>query len=134
MSDADRGAYTPPTDPPLTFDARQPVRGSRPLPITLIASAVVLLILIAAIIYFYSSGVRKDGEPPRTVGTPVAQMKVAPPPEPNPPIRPRACRSISPTRAPNPLSSPGSLRPRSSPRPAPRRLWPRRPPPPRPSL
>jgi cell division protein FtsN len=79
MSDADRGAYTPPTDPPLTFDARQPVRGSRPVPLTLIASAGVLALLVVAIVVFYSSGVRKDGEAPRTVGTQVAEMKVAPP-------------------------------------------------------
>ncbi|PZR36378.1 MAG: sporulation protein, partial [Caulobacter segnis] len=32
MSDPHRGAYTPPTDAPLSFDARQPVRGARPLP------------------------------------------------------------------------------------------------------
>ena len=42
MSDPHRGAYTPPTDAPLSFDARQPVRGARPLPMTLIISAVVL--------------------------------------------------------------------------------------------
>ena len=45
MSDPHRGAYTPPTDAPLSFDARQPVRGSRPLPMTLILSAVVLATL-----------------------------------------------------------------------------------------
>jgi len=79
MSDADRGAYTPPTDPPLTFDARQPVRGSRPPPVTLIVSAIVLAILLIAIVVFYSSGVRKEGEAPRTVGVPVGEMKAAAP-------------------------------------------------------
>ncbi len=79
MSDADRGAYTPPTDPPLTFDARQPVRGSRPPPVTLIVSAIILAILVIAIVVFYRSGVRKAGEAPRTVGVPVAEMKAPAP-------------------------------------------------------
>ena len=38
MSDHERGAYAPPTDTPLSFDARQPVRGDRPAPFTLIIS------------------------------------------------------------------------------------------------
>ena len=79
MSDPHRGAYTPPTDAPLAFDARQPVRGSRPLPMTLIISAVVLLTLIAAVVLIYRGGVRGPNEPPRTVGDTVAQMKVPAP-------------------------------------------------------
>lgn len=80
MSEPDRGAYTPPTaDAPLAFDARQPVRGSRPVPMTLIVSGVVLLILVAAIVFFYRSGVRQDGEAPQAVGAPVGEMKAAPP-------------------------------------------------------
>ncbi len=48
MADHERGAYTPPTaDAPLTFDARQPVRGTRPAPVTLILSAIVLIGMIA---------------------------------------------------------------------------------------
>lgn len=79
MSEADRGAYTPPTaDAPLAFDARQPVRGTRQAPVTLIVSAVVLLILIVAIIFFYRSGVRQEGQPPQTVGEPIGAMKDAP--------------------------------------------------------
>ncbi|MDP3174924.1 MAG: SPOR domain-containing protein, partial [Phenylobacterium sp.] len=74
MSDQDRGAYTPPTDSPLSFDARQPVRGSRPLPLTLIASGVVLVLLAIAIVAFYRSGVRQAGEAPRTVGVPVGEI------------------------------------------------------------
>ena len=80
MSDPHRGAYTPPTDAPLSFDARQPVRGSRPLPMTLIISAVVLATLVVAVLLIYRGGVRGPNEPPRTVGEPVAQMKAAPPP------------------------------------------------------
>lgn len=79
MSNQDRGAYTPPTDAPLAFDARQPVRGSRPLPMTLIISAGVLLVLIVAIALVYRSGVREAGEAPQTVGEPVETLATAAP-------------------------------------------------------
>jgi hypothetical protein len=78
MSDPHRGAYTPPTDAPLSFDARQPVRGSRPLPMTLIISAVVLLTLVVAVVMIYRGGVRGPNEPPATIGSQVAEMKVPP--------------------------------------------------------
>jgi len=84
MSDHERGAYTPPTDAPLSFDARQPVRGSRPLPFTLIISVLVLLGLAGAIVLFYRSGVRQAGQAPQTVGAPVGGMKAPPPPEAQP--------------------------------------------------
>ena len=84
MSDPDRGAYTPPTDAPLAFDARQPVRGGGPAPVMLILSALVLIALVIAIIMFYRSGVREAGQPPRTVGAPVAEMKGMPPAEAQP--------------------------------------------------
>lgn len=78
MSDHERGAYTPPhADAPLSFDPRQPVRGARPLPLTLILSVVVLAALVAAILWFYQSGVRQAGQAPQTVGAPVAAMKEA---------------------------------------------------------
>lgn len=79
MSDPHRGAYTPPTDAPLSFDARQPVRGARPLPMTLIISAVVLVTLVVAVIMIYRGGVRGPNEPPQAVGTEIAQMKTPPP-------------------------------------------------------
>jgi hypothetical protein len=79
MSDPHRGAYTPPTDAPLSFDARQPVRGSRPLPMTLILSAVVLATLVVAVVLIYRGGVRGADEAPRPVGTPIAGMKTTPP-------------------------------------------------------
>lgn len=84
MSDPDRGAYTPPTDAPLSFDARQPVRGGGPAPVMLILSALVLIALVVAIFMFYRSGVREAGQPPRTVGEPVAEMKAPPPAEDQP--------------------------------------------------
>lgn len=79
MSDPHRGAYTPPTDAPLSFDARQPVRGARPLPMTLIISAVVLVTLVVAVVMIYRGGIRNPNEPPQAVGTEVAQMKTPPP-------------------------------------------------------
>jgi len=78
MSDPHRGAYTPPTDAPLSFDARQPVRGARPLPMTLIISAVVLVTLVVAVVMIYRGGIRNPNEPPQAVGTEVAQMKTPP--------------------------------------------------------
>jgi len=77
MSDHDRGAYTPPTEEPLAFDARV-TRTRRPLPMTLIASAVVLVVLVAAVVLFYRSGVRGANEPPRVVGETVAELKTPP--------------------------------------------------------
>ncbi len=84
MSDHERGAYTPPTDSPLTFDARQPVRGDRPVPFTLIISILVLVGLAGAIAWFYHQGVRRAGQPPQTVGSPVADIKAPPPAEAQP--------------------------------------------------
>ena len=88
MSDYDRGAYTPPTDEPLAFDARTPQR-RKPLPMTLIASGVILVVLLAAVLAFYRSGVRGKNEPPRVVGSPVAQIKTAPADEAKPLTEPQ---------------------------------------------
>ena len=79
MSDHERGAYTPPTDGPLAFEPRQPVRGARPFPLTLIVSVLVLLGLAVAIFVFYRSGVRQAAGPPQVVGTPVGGLKSAAP-------------------------------------------------------
>ena len=78
MSDHERGAYTPPTEGPLAFEPRQPVRGARPFPLTLVVSVVVLLGLAAAIFVFYRQGVRTSGPPP-AVGTPVEGLKAPAP-------------------------------------------------------
>lgn len=77
MSDYDRGAYTPPTDDPLAFDARLP-RQRRPMPMTLIASAIVLLVMVGAVFAFYTSGVRGANEPPRVVGATLPAVKGPP--------------------------------------------------------
>lgn len=108
MSDHERGAYTPPTDAPLSFEARQPVRGARPFPVTLVVSVLVLLGLAAAIFVFYRSGVRQSGGPPQAVGTPVGGLK-APAPADAQPQDPAAGLEIyrseggqPPQMAPNP--------------------------------
>jgi hypothetical protein len=75
MSNPERGAYTPPTDAPLAFDARQPVRGRSPAPMMLILSAIVLIILVAAIAVFYKQGLHQGSGLPPAVGTPVGQIK-----------------------------------------------------------
>ena len=78
MSDYNRGAYTPPShDAPLAFDARRPVRGGSPAPVTLIISALVLVVLIAGAWFIYRDGFRGSGDPPKTVGT-VAESKTPP--------------------------------------------------------
>jgi hypothetical protein len=77
MSDHDRGAYTPQTDEPLAFDARRPGE-RRPVPVTLIGSAVVLALLIGGVALVYRGGVRGKDEGPRPVGQPVMSVKTAP--------------------------------------------------------
>lgn len=90
MTDPDRGAYTPPTDAPLTFDARRPtLTYRRPIPVTLILSVLVLAALIGAVFYFYRSGVRGAGDAPQPVGTPVGEI-MAPAPAENRPADPAA--------------------------------------------
>jgi cell division protein FtsN len=79
MTQQDRGAYTPQTDAPLAFDARAPRGGHRPLPMALIASGVVLLVMIAAVVMYYRSGVRPAGAAPQTVGEPVVAVRTPPP-------------------------------------------------------
>ena len=78
MSDHDRGAYTPQPDAPLQFDARGP-RGRRPLPMTLIGSAGVLVVLLGALALHYQHGVRGPADPARPVGEPIAAIKTAAP-------------------------------------------------------
>ena len=75
MSNPERGAYTPPTEQPLSFDARQPVRGRGPAPLMLILSALVLVGIVGAIAMVYRSGVHQGKEAPQAVGTPVGSIK-----------------------------------------------------------
>lgn len=79
MSEHDRGAYTPPTDSPLSFDARRPVRGAGPNSSTLVISAVILLVLIVgAGVWLYKDGQRGAGDAPQPVGSTVAVTKSEP--------------------------------------------------------
>lgn len=78
MSDYNRGAYTPPSqDAPLAFDARRPVRGSSPAPVTLILSGIVLVVLIAGAWFLYKDGFKTDGAPQK-VGQVAEAPKEAP--------------------------------------------------------
>ena len=81
MSDHDRGPYTPPSEPPLAFDPRRPVRGAGPAPVTLIVSALVLVGLVGGVIYVYRGGVRHGNQPPAPVGQPLGDIKGAAPPD-----------------------------------------------------
>jgi hypothetical protein len=84
MTDPQRGAYTPQNEQSLAFDARAPVRGSRPVPMTLIVSAVVLVTLIVAIFLIYRGGVRREGDAPQPVGPTVGEIKGPAAPESRP--------------------------------------------------
>ena len=105
MSDHERGAYTPPhADAPLSFDPRQPVRGARPIPLTLILSVLVLAALVAAIFVFYQQGVRTAGQAPQTVGAPVGGL-TAPAPAGSQPQDPAAGLQIYRSEAGGPMET-----------------------------
>ncbi len=114
MSDHERGAYTPPTDAPLAFESRRPVRGANPFPLTLVASVLVLIGLAAAIFVFYRSGVRQGSRPPQAVGQPVGALKEAAPPDAQPQdaaqglqiYRSEAGQSPQPVEAPPQFTAP----------------------------
>lgn len=77
MSDQNRGAYTPQSEAPLAFDARQSRGpGERPTPFALLASAGVLVILVIALAVFFFNGSR-DADP--EAPAPIDTMKAAPP-------------------------------------------------------
>lgn len=77
MSDQNRGAYTPQSEAPLTFDARHSRGpGERPTPFALLASAGVLVILVIALAVFFFNGSR---EPDAAAPAPIDTMKSAPP-------------------------------------------------------
>jgi hypothetical protein len=77
--DRDRGAYTPSGEAPLAFDPRsQGGRSAGRPPIALIISALILLVLMAAVFIYYRSGVRHAGEPP-VVGQQLGDIKQAAP-------------------------------------------------------
>jgi hypothetical protein len=77
MTDHDRGAYTPQTDEALAFDARRQ-SDRRPVPMTLVGSAVVLVVLIVGVAVVYRGGVRGANDAPRPIGQPVVSVKTPP--------------------------------------------------------
>lgn len=84
MSNPDRGAYTPPTEQPLSFDARRPVRGRGKPPVMLIVSLGLLAAMAGGIFVVYRSGATQSSGPPPVVGTPVGAIKGAAKPEAQP--------------------------------------------------
>lgn len=79
MSDNERGAYTPQSDAPLAFDARRMGgAGRRPMPITLIISALILVVVVVGAVLLYKNGARSPEEPPMPVGEPVGPVRTAP--------------------------------------------------------
>lgn len=82
MSDHERGAYSPQSEAPLAFDARQSQPGGPGggFPTTLVMSLVVLVLMIVALVLFYRSGIKGAGDGTQPVGTPVAQIKSPAPP------------------------------------------------------
>lgn len=85
MTDPNRGAYTPQSEAPLAFDARRAsAPGARPMPVTLIISAVILAVLVIGAFILYKNGPRKPDMPPLPVGEPVAPTTGPTPTEANP--------------------------------------------------
>ena len=78
MTDNNRGAYTPQSEAPLAFDARRSggPGGGRPLPLTLIISAVVLAVIVIALIAFLMR--QPDGSGGAKEGQTIDAMKSAP--------------------------------------------------------
>ncbi|HET9160866.1 MAG TPA: SPOR domain-containing protein, partial [Caulobacteraceae bacterium] len=100
MTDQNRGAYTPQSDAPLSFDARRAGGSRGPMPITLIFSVLILLALLVGggVAILYHNGARKAGEPPQPVGEAVGSMKAAPEMQNAPAARPQEAAT---TGAPN---------------------------------
>lgn len=73
VEDNERGTYTPPTEDHLSYDSRRPAPKRDQTPITLIASFIVLVVLLLAVVLFYNSGLntRKVSD----VGDPLTAYK-----------------------------------------------------------
>ncbi len=86
MSDHDRGPYTPSSEPPLAFDPRRfnPPRRGGPAPVVLIVSVLLLVLVVGGGFFLYRGGARTPGAPPRPVGAPLGDVRMAPPPQAQP--------------------------------------------------
>lgn len=73
MDENERGTYSPPTEDHLNYESRRGPPPRDQMPITLIASAIVLVVLLLAVVLFYNSGLnsRTAGD----VGEPIANYK-----------------------------------------------------------
>lgn len=126
MTDPNRGAYTPQSDAPLSFDARRAGGARGPMPITLIFSALILLVLVigGGIAILYHNGARKAGQPPQPVGETVGAVR-APSETQNAPLTtaPTVTSGAAPTfTAPpeQPAARPAAVTPPPPPPPAPK--------------
>ena len=101
----DHGAYTPPSEPPLSFDAREPVRGSGPMPTTLLASVVLLAVVAGGGVMFLRHGGdhAAPSSGPVMVGAPAGQTRAAAPAAAQP-VDPTAGLQIYRTEAPQPTA------------------------------
>jgi len=79
MSDPNRGQYAP--ERPLAFDDYPAPRRGGPAPVALILSILVLVVAAGGVLYLYRGGLREPGGPPRPVGAPVGDVRVAAPPQ-----------------------------------------------------
>jgi len=103
MSDHDHGAYAPAADR-LSFDPRVPVR-SGPAPVTLIASALILVGLVGGVAFLYRHGFRHPGAAPAEIGAPVGEIRTpaaAAPAATEIPATPVEVANATPTFAPPP--------------------------------
>jgi hypothetical protein len=113
MSDYDRRGG-PPQDEPLAFDRREAPAPRGPAPLTLILSILLLLALAAAIFAFYRGGLSQGTRAPKTIGTPVGDLRAAPPAGGTTAVDPAAALKIY-QQASRPRPSPTSHRRQSSP-------------------
>jgi len=71
-----------PVDRPLAFDGRDYAPRRGPAPVTLVISLLILAGVGGGVFYLYRGGVRAPSGPPAPVGSPVGDVRVAAPPEP----------------------------------------------------
>jgi hypothetical protein len=83
MSDPNRAQYA--QERPLAFDGYPAPRRGGPAPVTLILSLFVLVAAAGGVFYLYRGGLREPGGPPRPVGAPVGDVRVAAPSQPQAP-------------------------------------------------
>jgi hypothetical protein len=86
MAETDRRSYGAAQEPPLTMGRRGAGSRSRsPAPVTLILSVLVLVLAGAGVFWLYRAGTRGSGDAPQPVGAPLRDVRVAAPPQSEPP-------------------------------------------------